>query len=241
MTSAIILAGGLGTRLRSEVPDLPKPMAPVNERPFLSWLMDYWIRQGVRHFILSIGYKSHTIQDYYGSRYRQAELDYSVEEIPRGTGGGLLLALRQLQNEEAFLVLNGDTFFAVKLDALREFHERTQADVTMALLDMADNDRYGGVSMKPDGSIVSLDASRADPENRRVNGGAYLMKRDLFEGYTVGDSQQKCSLEGDLFPALLNSGKHMAGYLSSGMFIDIGIPEDYMRAAELLANKREKD
>jgi len=236
VSTAIILAGGLGTRLRSVVPDLPKPMAPVNERPFLSYLMDYWIGQGVSRIILSVGYKSHAIQDCYGDSYRHAKISYSVEEQPLGTGGGLLLALNQLQDSDDFLVLNGDTFFAVDLEALRECHKRMQADMTMALLDVADNDRYGGVSMSPDGCIVSLDAGRGNAGSKRVNGGVYLMKRDLFERYAVNvyAPPQRCSLEDDLFPALLNSGKHMVGYLSSGKFIDIGVPEDYRRSANLL-------
>jgi len=235
MSTAIVLAGGLGTRLRSEVSDLPKPMAPVNKRPFLSYLMDYWIGQGVSRFILSVGYKSYAIQNYYGRYYQHVELDYSVEETPMGTGGGLLLALQKLQGSDDFLVLNGDTFFAVNFDALQKYHKCVQADVTMVLLDVADNDRYSGVSMNSEGRIVSLDASRGDSANRRVNGGVYLMKRDLFEGCKAGTSRQKCSLEDDLFPALLSNRKYMAGHLSSGRFVDIGVPEDYRRASELLA------
>jgi len=217
------------------VPDLPKPMAPVDGRPFLSYLMDYWIGQGVKRIILSVGYKSHAIQDCYGDSYRHAEISYSVEEQPLGTGGGLLLALGQLQGSDDFLVLNGDTFFAVEFDAFREYHKHTGTDMTMALLDVADNDRYGGVSMNQDGRIVSLDASRGDAENRRVNGGVYLMRRNLLDDYIGNDLLKQCSLEDDLFPALLNSGKSMVGYLSSGRFIDIGVPEDYRRAANLLA------
>ncbi len=235
MITAIILAGGLGTRLRSVVPDLPKPMAPVNERPFLSYLMDYWIGQGVSRIILSVGYKSHAIQDCYGDSYRHAEISYSVEEQPLGTGGGLLLALRQLQGSDDFLVLNGDTFFAVEFDAFREYHKRTGTDMTMALLDVADNNRYGGVSMNQNDRIVSFDASRGDVANRCVNGGVYLMRQNLLDDYIGKGSPKKCSLEDDLFPALLASGKSIAGYLSSGTFIDIGVPEDYRRAAGLLA------
>jgi|ETNmetMinimDraft_11_1059920.scaffolds.fasta_scaffold01447_6 D-glycero-alpha-D-manno-heptose 1-phosphate guanylyltransferase len=234
MSTAIILAGGLGTRLRSEVPDLPKPMAPVNERPFLSYLMDYWIGQGVSRIVLSIGYKSHAIRDYYGDRYRHVELQYSVEEKPLGTGGGLLLALQQMQGGDDFLVLNGDTFFAVDLGVLMECHKHTGSDVTMALLDVAENDRYGGVSMDSNGRIASLDSSSGDAGSNRVNGGVYLMKRDLFDGCAVDGLRQGCSLEDDLFPAILKNGKNVSGYLSSGRFIDIGVPKDYRRASTLL-------
>jgi len=235
VSTAIILAGGLGTRLRSEVPDLPKPMAPINGRPFLSYLMDYWIGQGVCRIILSVGYKSHAIQDYYGDCYKDAALEYSVEETLLGTGGGLLWSLRKLQDEKNILVLNGDTFFAVDMAGLKKSHESTCSDVTMALLDVADNDRYGGVSMDQDGHVMSLDSSREGATNRRVNGGVYLMSRHLFEGCDASALPQRCSLEDELFPTWLNSGESVSGYLSSGMFIDIGVPEDYKRASLLLA------
>jgi len=233
--TAIILAGGLGTRLRSVVPDLPKPMAPMNGRPFLSYLMDYWIDQGVRRIVLSIGYKSHAIQDCYGDAYRDAEVMYSVEETPLGTGGGLIQSLRLVQDVEDVLILNGDTFFAVDLKGLSLNHQKTGADITMALLDVVDNNRYGGVSMNQEGRIESLACSDGGSVNKRVNGGVYLMKKDVFDDYTGDDSTPRCSLEDDLFPAVLNSAKKVYGYLSDGRFIDIGVPEDYRRAPSILA------
>lgn len=233
--TAIILAGGLGTRLRSVVPDLPKPMAPVNGRPFLSHLMDYWLEQGIRRFVLSVGYKSHAVRDFYGDSYRHAEITYSVERNPLGTGGGLLLAMRELQDVEHFLALNGDTFFAVDLASCWRDHARAQADMTMALFDVADNDRYGGVAMDADGRIVSLSASRSGSESRRVNGGMYLMRAGLFDG--LADAGQAYSLEDDLFPRLLQGGGKIIGHVSTGMFIDIGVPEDYRRASSLLAEE----
>lgn len=231
--TAIILAGGLGTRLRAVVPDLPKPMAPVNGRPFLSHLMDYWLEQGICRFILSIGYKSHAVRDHYGERYRHADIDYAIEETPLGTGGGLLLAMRELQGSGHFLVLNGDTFFAVDLTSCWQDHARANADMTMALLDVADNDRYGGVAMDADGRVISLSESRSGSENRRVNGGVYLMRTGLFDG--LASAGQAYSLEDELFPSLLQSDRKVIGHLSSGMFIDIGVPEDYRRASTLLA------
>lgn len=113
MITAIILAGGMGTRLRSAVPDLPKPMAPIHERPFLEHQMDYWIGQGVSRFIVSVGYMKEVIMDHFGASYRATPLTYAIEEEPLGTGGGLLLAAQGLS--ETFLVLNGDTFFEVDL------------------------------------------------------------------------------------------------------------------------------
>src|SRR3989344_9594340 len=112
---AIILAGGLGTRLQSVVKDLPKPMADVNGRPFLAYLMDYWIKQGVKRFILSVGYKSEIIRDYFGDEYNGVSVAYSIEKKPLGTGGGLLLALKQLNSRGDFFGFNGGTFFKKKL------------------------------------------------------------------------------------------------------------------------------
>ena len=110
---AIILAGGLGTRLRSIVPKLPKALAPVGNRPFLAYLFDFWIAQGVDRFVLSVGYKHEIIQKEFGVSYKSAKVDSAVETAPLGTGGGLLLSWKKLRSPKPFLILNGDTFFNV--------------------------------------------------------------------------------------------------------------------------------
>ena len=109
--SAIILAGGLGTRLRNTVPDLPKPMAPINGRPFLEYLLDYWITQGVENFVISVGYRHQQIVSHFGNRYKKANLQYAIEDTPLGTGGGLCLAITKLPVLEPFLLLNGENNF----------------------------------------------------------------------------------------------------------------------------------
>ena len=111
MPSAVILAGGLGTRLRSVVSDVPKPMAPVGGRPFLEYQLEYWINQGISRFVLSVGYRHEAITEHFGSRYKGVELEYAVEEQPLGTGGGLLLAAEKLKQDTPFLLLNKDTYF----------------------------------------------------------------------------------------------------------------------------------
>ena len=133
VTSAIILAGGLGTRLRGVVPDLPKPMAPISGRPFLEHQIDYWIKQGVSHFVLSVGYRHEVIVDHFGNRYKDAELDYVIEKTPLGTGGGLLLAVEKVGKDEPFLLLNGDTYFAVNLKTLVGFSMTHDADWCFSL------------------------------------------------------------------------------------------------------------
>src|SRR3989344_6164126 len=110
---AIILAGGLGSRLRATVPDLPKPMAPIHGRPFLEYLLDYWAGQGVSRFVLSVGYKRDIIEEHFATRYKGTEADYAVEDQPLGTGGGFLLRLNPLGRTGPFLILNEGTYLEV--------------------------------------------------------------------------------------------------------------------------------
>lgn len=230
---ALILAGGLGTRLREAVPDLPKPMAPIRNRPFLEHQMDYWIGQGVTRFILSVGYKHELIEAHFGSTYRQCPVVYAREAIPLGTGGGLLLGLSQARGD-LVLVLNGDTFFEVSLADMRERDETLQADVTVALRRIAHNDRYGEVALDAQGVVTAFNAAASGGEGI-INGGVYLLRPAVLLGlgYVPGD---KVALEQDLFPCLLKTGKRVVGFISDTNFIDIGIPEDYYRAADVLPN-----
>ena len=230
---AIILAGGLGTRLRAAVPDLPKPLAPIHGRPFLEHQMDYWIAQGVTRFILSVGYKRGLIEAHFGTTYRKCALAYAREDEPLGTGGGLLLALAEVQTE-SILVLNGDTFFEVALETLCEQHAAKQAQLTIALRRVPHNDRYGEVVLNADQGIAAFSAKPSGCEGI-INGGVYMMQREtmLDLGWKAGD---KVALEQDLLPTLLDRKLKIVGVEYAGAFIDIGVPEDYQRAASLLPN-----
>lgn len=230
MTTAIILAGGMGTRLRSAVPDLPKPMAPVSGRPFLEYLLDYWIGQGVNRFVVSVGYMKEVIMDHFGSSYRATQLTYAVEEEPLGTGGGLLLAAHGLS--EPFLVLNGDTFFEVELDALLNFHAKHASEWTFSLFRANEVGRYMGMEVNADGEIVSLKSGMGEPR-RLANGGVYLINPSVL-AKTKLDQGQKLSLEDDLLPVFMTQGGKLYGLEFPGSFIDIGLPDDYFRAAEVL-------
>lgn len=233
MTSAIILAGGLGTRLRSAVPDLPKPMAPIGTRPFLEYQLDYWIAQGVNRFVLSVGYRHEVIIDYFGYRHNGAELDYAIERIPLGTGGGLLLAAEKIGNDTPFLLLNGDTYFAVDLKTLSELSQANDADWGFSLFRTNEKGRYLGMEVSPQGQITSLKSDSGQP-GRLANGGVYWVRSRalLGGGFALGD---KVSLEDDIFPAALASGQRLFGIEFPGTFIDIGVPDDYHRAPALLA------
>jgi D-glycero-alpha-D-manno-heptose 1-phosphate guanylyltransferase len=230
VTTAIILAGGMGTRLRSAVPDLPKPMAPINGRPFLAHQMDYWIGQGVNRFVVSVGYMKEVIMDHFGPSYRSTPLTYAIEEKPLGTGGGLLLAAQGLK--EPFLVLNGDTFFEVDLDELLGFHAEHASEWTFSLFQTNEVGRYMGMDVKPDGEIVSLKSGMGEP-GRLANGGVYLVNPSVLakSKFVPG---HKLSLEVDLLPAFAAQGGKLYGLEFPGSFIDIGVPQDYFRAAEIL-------
>ncbi len=230
MTTAIILAGGMGTRLRSVVPDLPKPMASVRERPFLEHLMDYWIKQGVTRFILSVGYKKEVIMEYFGASYQSVPLKYVTEDEPLGTGGGLLLAAQGLS--EPFLVLNGDTLFKVNLKLLINFHLEHSSDWTFSLFRTAEIDRYMGIEVKPDNEITSF---RCDFVNSKLlaNGGVYFINPSVLKNKKLVLGS-RLSLEDDLIPELVVKGYKFFGLEFDQTFIDIGVPKDYFRAAEIL-------
>lgn len=230
---AIILAGGLGTRLRSIIPGLPKPMAPVNGRPFLEHQIGYWLKQGVHRFVLSVGYKHDKIRAHFGDSYKDAEIVYAIEKEPLGTGGGLLLAIDYLKSKSPFLVLNGDTYFETGLNVLKNFHLEHNAEITIALFSTDTKNRYMGVKLAKDAKIVAFKAN-ASLQGQLVNGGVYLAERNAFKqcGWRPGD---KLSLEDDLFPSLLLKGKKLYGFITKGRFIDIGVPKDLVQAETVLS------
>lgn len=230
MTTAIILAGGMGTRLRSAVPDLPKPMAPINGRPFIEYQLDYWISQGVNRFVLSVGYKKEVIIDHLGSNYRSTPLTYAIEDKPLGTGGGLLLAAHGIS--KPFLVLNGDTFFEVDLAKLQKFHADHSADWTFSLFRTSEVGRYMGIEVKSGGEIDSLKTGVGD-KDRLANGGVYLVNPSVLRNKTFYPGS-KLSLEDDLVPDLVAKYYKLFGLEFPGNFIDIGMPQDYYRAAKIL-------
>ena len=216
---AVVLAGGLGTRLRAAVSDVPKPMAPVGGRPFLERLLDYWIGQGVRRAVLAVGYMYDSIRRHFGDEYRGCAIAYSIEDHPLGTGGALVQSL-PLVHGDTFLVLNGDTYFAVPLEALGAFHRRHGADVSMSLF-RSDNPRYTGISLDPDERVSSFSGDGL------VNGGVVLFQRSALEGLPATIA----SLEKDLLPGMKGA---IYGCVFDVPFVDIGLPEDWRAAANII-------
>lgn len=220
---AVILAGGFGTRLQKVVHNVPKPMASVAGKPFLSYLLDQLDRQGCTHAVLAVGYKREVIQNYFGSGYKRISLSYSVEDKPLLTGGALKKAL-QMVTEDAALVLNGDTFFGVDFSKMMDFHYRTPSDATLAVKELHDFSRYGTVHFDDDYRINKFVEKKACPKGF-INGGVYVLNHNLF-----GDiPQDKFMMEKDFLEKYVAS-KVFSAFPCDSYFIDIGIPEDYEKA-----------
>jgi D-glycero-alpha-D-manno-heptose 1-phosphate guanylyltransferase len=225
----IILAGGLGTRLRSAVPDLPKCMAPVAGKPFLSFVIDHCITQGIGRFIFSLGYKHEMISGWLDDQYPGVAKKYVIEEEPLGTGGAIQLACRQAEEKDV-LVLNGDTLFKVQLPALARFHRQHNAACTLVLKPMQHFERYGVVELQGNGAVKNFQEKKYY-ESGFINGGAYALDAAAFlaEGLPGKFSFEKDYLE------QLYTVRPMYGVVQDAYFIDIGIPEDYEKANAELA------
>jgi len=225
---AIVLAGGLGTRLRAVVSDLPKPMAPVAGRPFLAILLDQLDQAGFEHVVLSVGYRREAIMEHFGDRYGRLALSYAVETHPLGTGGAIRLALEQTQAPELF-VLNGDTYLALDYSAMLAHHRRHGARLTLAAQQVADTHRYGALALQGDRVIDFLEKGRSGPG--LINGGTYLLEPGLFDDQALPEA---FSFETDLLMPKVAELAPLA-FITEGRFIDIGVPEDYARAQTLFA------
>ncbi len=224
--TAIILAGGFGTRLQAVVNDLPKPMAPVNGQPFLNYQLNYLKHYGVKKIILSVGYLSEKIKNYYGSIFNGLEIEYVVEENPLGTGGGIRLALEKCTNELAF-VLNGDSFFDVDLSKFYDHHSMQNAQVSLSLRKVKDAGRYGTIEKNAENRIISFKEKSGNTNEGIINGGVYIIDKKIYLNSTAANSN--FSIEKDFFEKQLNTLK-IYGFEFEGYFIDIGIPEDYTQA-----------
>ncbi|MCF3112002.1 HAD-IIIA family hydrolase [Niabella sp. CC-SYL272] len=221
---AIILAGGLGTRLREAVPDLPKCMAPVAGHPFLYYVINYLRRQGIQRIIFSLGYKHEVIEDYLAKEFSTLQYDCCIEDEPLGTGGAIQLALQKASGTDVFVV-NGDSFFAFNAPQLLTLHSLTQADCTLALKPMQQFNRYGVVTTDEQQRILSF-REKQYYESGLINAGIYLVRKTAF---LQKDFPSKFSFEKDYLEQFVNAGR-FSGAVADGYFIDIGIPEDYSRA-----------
>ena len=218
---AIILAGGFGTRLSMVVSDVPKPMAPINGRPFLEYLLDDLNEKGINRVILAVGYKKEIIKNHFKEKYRNIEIIYSNEDKPLGTGGAIKKALTLAKDEDIFII-NGDTFFNVDLEEMYQFHKKNNSKLTLAIKEMEKFDRYGSLILE--GYKIVKFEEKKYIDKGYINGGIYLIKKELL----TKDEKESFSFEKDILENESLKIKKYA-YKSEGYFIDIGIPEDYYR------------
>ena len=228
---AIILAGGLGTRLRSMVADIPKCLAPVAGRPFLYYVIEHLLKQGIDKFIFSVGFKYEMIESWLNEEYPLLFAQFAIEHEPLGTGGAIKLAC-SFATEKNVLVVNGDTLYRLDVKKLDAFHHMCGADCTISLKPMQDFNRYGVVQLNKDHSIASFKEKQQYKEGL-INAGVYAMNVNSF---LQEDLPQKFSFENDYLEKFYLQRK-MFGIVQDEYFIDIGIPEDYKKAGEELIVK----
>mgnify|MGYP002626031075 CR=1 FL=1 len=225
---AIVLAGGLGTRLREVVSDLPKPMAPIGDRPFLSILFDQIRRHGCNRAFVSVGYKADAIVNHYGSEFDGMSLDYVREAEPLGTGGALRLALGRASDDHV-LVLNGDTYFDIGIADIYQEHVKANRSATLVLRWVEEATRYGTVEVSGNAVTAFNAAGVAGPA--LINSGIYVLSRELFSRFELPAA---FSFEQDFLQRYANDLK-LSAASASGMFVDIGVPEDYRWACTHVA------
>lgn len=220
---AIVLAGGLGTRLQSVVSNVPKPMAEVQHKPFLEHVLFYLKQNGINRVILSVGYKHEVIKKHFRHAFAEMAIEYVVEDEPLGTGGAILKAWPSIKQEHVF-VINGDTFFNVNLKNLLSKHLSYQADLTLSLKPMENFSRYGSVEVDKNFRVVNF-KEKEFVSKGNINGGIYILNKHIFTPFKL---TKPFSFE----TFMQENINHLNIYASifNNYFIDIGIPEDYQKA-----------
>lgn len=227
---AILLAGGLGTRLRSVVSDRPKPMALIEGKPFMEYVVHELSRYGIRDIVFAVGYKGTMVEEFFGDgKAFGITASYAYEEELLGTAGAIKNAGKQIY-EDWFFVLNADTFYQLDYRRLMEVRDRRSLDFALVLRQVPDVSRYGRAVLVQD-MLVEFNEKTTRPAPGTINGGVYLMKRELLAEIPEG----KVSLENEMIPKWMGmekAGRRLGGIVNDGYFIDIGVPEDYYRFQE---------
>lgn len=234
MDTAIILAGGFGTRLQSVVKDVPKPMADINGLPFLSYVLNYLKKFNFRNIVLCVGYKKESIQEYFGESYEGLNIYYSFEDEPLGTGGAIQKAILDYQNLSSYqnyLILNGDTFLEVNYPQFLEFHEISNSRFTLCLRKMHNFDRFGTVTLNENKEVIGFEEKKFQTTGF-INGGVYLVNKEILSDKNLSN---KFSMEKDFLEIYYKTEKFY-GFEIEGYFIDIGIPEEYLRCKKDFQN-----
>lgn len=218
---AIVLAGGFGTRLKHIVSDVPKPMAPVCDIPFLEYILNQLKDNGIDKAVLAVGYMKEVIEDYFGDEFNGLKLIYSPEETPLFTGGAIKQALKYCNDENVF-VINGDTYFDVNFKLMSAAFQNQGAQIMIAVKEMYDFERYGTVVF--DAGRITEFVEKKPQKKGYINGGIYLINRNILDRFEGAFSFETEVMEKNV------KDMYMMAFVSEGYFIDIGIPEDYARA-----------
>lgn len=221
---AIILAGGFGTRLKGVVDDIPKPMADINGFPLLKYLLDYLIEFNVKKVVLAVGYKYTVIVDYFKNKYKTMDIVYSIEDEPLGTGGAIKKAFSYINSKDA-IVLNGDSFFNININELIKFHNGKNTKITLSSKKMYNFDRYGVIEVDANNEVIKFIEKKPVLEGL-INCGMYIINKQIFDKC----ENKRFSFEKDI----LEKEKGIYAYITDDYFIDIGIPDDYLLAKEVL-------
>lgn len=229
---AVVLAGGLGSRLRPVVMDRPKVLAEVGGRPFLAYILDQLDQAGMREVVLCTGYLAEAIWRTFGDSYKSLTLEYSKEMQPLGTGGALRQALPYCLSDP-ILVLNGDSFIDADLAGYLEWFYENALEAAMLLTMVPDASRFGRVVVRQDGLITRFEEKSGHHDAGLINAGIYILRKEIILSIPEGEFY---SLERQLFPQLI--GRTIHGYLSMDRFIDIGTPESYILAEGIFHNNK---
>lgn len=225
--TAVVLAGGFGTRIKHLLGDLPKPMAPVNGRPFVEWVVRYLAAQGIRNVILSTGHLADTVEKHFAPQLvKNVRVTCVPETTPLGTAGGFLNATGSAKEKPAaWIVLNGDSLVVAPLGKFFATLDQPENEGAILGVPMADASRFGTISQNTDGDLTGFNEKKPGAGN--INAGVYLFRDATLKKFPV---QMPLSFELDVFPTLIRSGARLKTVLSEAPFLDIGTPESLPQA-----------
>lgn len=230
ITEAVVLAGGLGTRLRSVAPDIPKPMVRIHERPFLDYLLAYLASWRISRVIISTGHMAGQIEEYFGNSRHGLDVLCAREAQPLGTGGAVAFAARHLAPDAMFLALNGDSFAPFNPHLMAK-KIAAGADAAIMAVSVGNAERFGALAFDGQGMLSGFDEKNTTATAALINAGIYLLPASWFPR---NQEIMPGSIERDYFPRWLEEGKKIAVLTSSGPFIDIGTPETLAAAPEFI-------
>ena len=222
MMEAIILAGGLGTRLKAVIADVPKPMAPIRGRPFLDLVLESLAKKGFIRIILSVGYLADQIVAHFGSNFKGLSIEYEIERTPLGTGGAIVKAMTNCRADHAF-IFNGDTFLDLEVEAVETLWQKNKAPILVAR-EVSDSSRYGGLDVSNGQVVGFFEKGKSGPG--LINAGCYVFPTNLFKNSSLPAS---FSIENDFLASMVRM-RQFNCFISRGRFIDIGTPTDYAQA-----------